>query len=172
MAAVLVRQRFQDCSRILDFANHRLTRKEKMSFFKDLSTYCYFDRDHECLNVGWIETDKPFLTGPVPPPFIEKLAWTCVFTREQQTRGLHECSLCPPMKYGFHHVTIEGVKHVLGSAEIRVRGQQGRYAAPNLILHYVVEHGYRPPDDFIAGILCITDSLSRDMWSLTRGPYW
>ncbi len=43
---------------------------------------------------------------------------------------------------------------VVGSAEIRVQGPRGdRYAAPDMIIHYVEAHGYRPPDDFVAGVL-------------------
>ena len=33
-------------------------------------------------------------------------------------------------------------------------GATGRvYAAPTLIWHYVTEHGYRPPDEFIDAVL-------------------
>jgi hypothetical protein len=35
-----------------------------------------------------------------------------------------------------------------------VRDASGTYyAAPNMIIHYVEEHGYRPRDDFIQGVL-------------------
>ena len=38
----------------------------------------------------------------------------------------------------------------LGSAEIRVFGrEEGTYAAPDLIYHYVVDHHYLPPEEFI-----------------------
>jgi hypothetical protein len=34
----------------------------------------------------------------------------------------------------------------VGGAEIRVTGRDGiRYAAPDMIIHYVEAHGYRPP---------------------------
>lgn len=42
----------------------------------------------------------------------------------------------------------------LGSAEIRVKAKDGRiYAAPNLIYHYVAEHDYDPPKEFIEALL-------------------
>jgi hypothetical protein len=40
----------------------------------------------------------------------------------------------------------------IGSAEIRVFGQR-IYAAPTLIYHYVLEHHYQPPNDFVRGLL-------------------
>jgi len=39
---------------------------------------------------------------------------------------------------------------VLGDAEIRVVAENGTlFVAPTLILHYVVEHGYQPPPEFV-----------------------
>jgi hypothetical protein len=50
-------------------------------------------------------------------------------------------------------VSSEGGEFVVGGAEIRVEGATGtRYASPDMIIHYVEEHGYRPPDDFIQGV--------------------
>ena len=38
----------------------------------------------------------------------------------------------------------------LGSAEIRVKGINGKiYAAPNLIYHYIKDCGYLPPREFL-----------------------
>lgn len=43
---------------------------------------------------------------------------------------------------------------VVGHAEIRVQGPSGRrYASPDMIIHYVQEHGYQPPQDFIDGVM-------------------
>lgn len=41
----------------------------------------------------------------------------------------------------------------VGSAEIRVFYQGKTYAAPNLLYHYVVEHHYQPPSEFIEAVL-------------------
>ncbi len=47
-----------------------------------------------------------------------------------------------------------GGELVLGSAEIRVFGSNGvTYAAPDMIYHYVAEHEYKPPDEFIEAVL-------------------
>jgi hypothetical protein len=42
----------------------------------------------------------------------------------------------------------------IGSAEMRVFGEHGAiYAAPTLIYHYVLEHQYKPPDEFVRALL-------------------
>jgi hypothetical protein len=42
-----------------------------------------------------------------------------------------------------------------GSAELHVAAADGRvYAAPSLVLHYVRDHGYGPPAEFVAAVLC------------------
>jgi len=40
-----------------------------------------------------------------------------------------------------------------GFSEIRVFGKKGKvYAAPNLIFHYIMEHDYTPPKEFIEAV--------------------
>jgi hypothetical protein len=34
-----------------------------------------------------------------------------------------------------------------------VQGESARFAAPTMIIHYVEEHGYRPPGEFIDAVL-------------------
>jgi hypothetical protein len=41
-----------------------------------------------------------------------------------------------------------------GNGEIHVRGPSGAvYCAPALILHYVAEHQYQPPQEFVAAVI-------------------
>jgi hypothetical protein len=43
---------------------------------------------------------------------------------------------------------------IVGSAEIRVHAPSGAiYAAPDMIIHYVEKHGYRPPDHFVQAVM-------------------
>ena len=72
-----------------------------------------------------------------------------------QMRGYHRCNLCDADD-ACHpaEVVWEGEVHVVGSAEIRVIGADGvRYAAPNMILHYVSAHHYLPPTEFVDAVL-------------------
>jgi hypothetical protein len=67
-------------------------------------------------------------------------------------RGWHRCDLCVDAPYPLA-MEIDGVTVPLGDAEIRVRGRNGTtYAAPSLIAHYVAEHHYAPPEEFLAAV--------------------
>jgi hypothetical protein len=69
------------------------------------------------------------------------------------TRGVHDCQCCDIPGFG-----VEVFRHDnriwLGNAEIRVEANDGRaYAAPTLIYHYVSEHDYDPPKEFVEALL-------------------
>ncbi len=60
-----------------------------------------------------------------------------------------KCPLCnEPVS-----VEIDGESVRLGSAEIRVLGDDGIYAAPDLLPHYIEAHGYQPPDEFVDAVI-------------------
>jgi len=43
---------------------------------------------------------------------------------------------------------------MLGSAEVRVQGVDGTvFLAPDLVFHYVTEHGYLPPPSFLEALV-------------------
>lgn len=47
----------------------------------------------------------------------------------------------------------EGEVHV-GNAEVRVESPSGvKMAAPDMVLHYVIEHGYKPPVEFVEAVM-------------------
>jgi hypothetical protein len=135
-----------------------------MSYCQDGTAYRYSDRavgdvqqpagDDEAVNIGWLDGSMPFDTGQVPAAFVERLVELCGQYGVHRTRGWHACTLCPPdAAYPTMVHTATGA-YPVGSAEIRVEGLDGiRYAAPNMIVHYVLEHHYRPPHVFIAAVL-------------------
>src|SRR5262245_28699240 len=104
--------------------------------------------------IGWIDTLVP-AHGPVGDAALARL-FEALERRDylsDNTRGSHSCELCPtPMQ-------VQHVRH--GDQEARVGGHgfflvehQGKaYAAPPLLLHYVLDHGYRPPDEFLEAVL-------------------
>ena len=79
--------------------------------------------------------------------------WTFCCNPLFYTLGYHKCPFCRDSSFGIL-VQHGREKRRLGSAEIRVLGRENVvYAAPDLIYHYVVEHYYRPPDEFIQAVL-------------------
>lgn len=129
-----------------------------MTYFEDLSPYSYMPNRKkpyflpEVLNVGWLDGTQGYSQGDVPASFAEKL-WAYCRVRVAGTRGMHTCEICPEGTFGFR--ARRGEEELwLGSAEIRVFGTGGIvYAAPNMIYHYVVDHRYRPPEEFVQAVL-------------------
>jgi nucleoside phosphorylase len=121
-----------------------------MAYIADLQPYTYDPAhrkqpDKKLLAVGWLDPSFGFTRGDVGPEIIKKL--TALKRRPVNlTRGFHMCPYC----------TYEGPRNAFtypargGNGEIRVKGENGIvYAAPVLICHYITEHKYRPPKEFV-----------------------
>lgn len=107
--------------------------------------------------IGWLDAGIAYDRGEVPAEFIDRLRARCR-NGVNRTRGLHRCTLCArTAEPGLPPATTVRSKagaFVVGGAEIRVEGPSGtRYASPDMIIHFVEEHGYRPPQDYIDGVL-------------------
>ena len=119
-----------------------------MAFFEDLTPYTFFHPEEEpdgTVNIGWLERGHTFPTGKTSAEFRAKLQQLSQF-RVKRTRGFHSCDFC------------KGRDKPHSLAEIRVLGDERLYAAPELVYHYVVEHGYKPPEEFIAAVLVWEES--------------
>jgi hypothetical protein len=159
-----------------------------MAYFPDLSPYSYFQPACSAENVGWLDDGHKFAVAPPTDEFLDAL-WQFVVSPVAQTRGVHECELCPrdPDYWErrrelhrrmrdpgdpLHHTPLgeipwpddarsraleanhRGEQRLIGSAEIRAFGSDGKiYAAPTLIFHYVAVHHYNPPMEFVRAVL-------------------
>jgi hypothetical protein len=125
-----------------------------MTHYLDLTAYSYGatkNSEASARNVGWLAAGFHFPTSPADPKFVERL-WRYCAVSVGQTRGLHECDIC--RSRSANEVERGDEKLLLGSAEIRVVSREGHvYAAPNLIYHYVVDHSYAPPPEFVGAVL-------------------
>jgi hypothetical protein len=118
--------------------------------FRDLEPLSYFGPDYcDILRaVGWLGRDQPFETGHVPPEFCDRLvallntAYQPIFTR-----GYHECELCQS----------DGPK---GIANLFVPGDGVLMVCPELIVHYIKAHNYRPPEVFQMAVMACPDTGS------------
>jgi hypothetical protein len=129
-------------------------------YFRDLSLYQYGRAElrWDLLNVGWLSIDEEFPRGTPDKRFVTALQKLCSKPVNRH-RGSHLCEFCPrpptvlskggiPMLVPPHGTT--------GNGEIRVTGANGKtYVAPVLILHYVVEHQYLPPEVFTDAVLAL-----------------
>lgn len=132
-----------------------------MTYFADGSPYSYGAGigfvAGEAINIGWLDDAHPFPQGEVSPRLVAAL---CELGRNSvnRTRGHHGCELCARTGSADSHPppTLAPCEDAynLGSAEIRVAGADGeKFAAPNLIAHYVAVHAYQPPAAFAAAAI-------------------
>jgi hypothetical protein len=120
-----------------------------MAYFKDLSEYSYFGEQHaRALNVGWLGKSQAFPTGETSEAFQTALNDLCNNNSIRHSRGHHVCELC-------HGASWDDTYYrAMGNGEIRVRDADGIwYVAPRLVIHYVLEHRYCPPQDFIEAVM-------------------
>lgn len=132
-----------------------------MTWFADLSAYSYLNStptDPPTLNVGWLSGEVSFPRGDTPAEFRARLKTLAEFGRTQVTRGFHTCEFCPS------ELDFEATPR--GAAEIRAVGADGtRFAAPSLIEHFVAEHCYSPPAEFVAAVLRTANLEVEDAWA-------
>lgn len=108
------------------------------------------DFGYEPLGIGWLRRKQDFVTGRVSAEFVAKLLPYChpAVTVCRQRKPM-PCPLCGETVVA----DIDGDSVVLGSAEIRIIGDDDIYAAPDLICHYIAAHQYQPPAEFIQAVV-------------------
>ncbi|HZS09466.1 MAG TPA: hypothetical protein VFD58_31845 [Blastocatellia bacterium] len=131
-------------------------------YYPDLTPYEYLKGciDSDTLNVGWLDKAHDYVKGETPCELLNWLFTLCL-SPVNKTRGFHKCTLCKASGFGLT-VQADGKEILLGSAEIRIRANNVRvFASPDLIYHYVKDHHYKPPDEFIVAVL--NQSLNSDL---------
>jgi hypothetical protein len=104
--------------------------------------------------VGWLHPDHPFAVGTASPEFVARLAEFARHWGESvdvlnagASGGFHECEFC----------TKEWADRAfgkdLGSGKFGVPAGDRMYYCPEMIAHYVTEHGYLPPSEFVAAVM-------------------
>ncbi|WP_460106813.1 DUF7919 family protein [Streptomyces sp. YKOK-J1] len=130
-----------------------------MTHYEDLSEYSYFPDSIPdgvtALNVGWLDPSREYSHGSTSRDFEKGLEDLTYSARQMKTRGWHRCMLPHTDGEDAYPVTVEisGTRIALGGAEIRVvTDSESWLIAPDLILHYIREHSYKPPQEFIAAV--------------------
>ena len=115
-----------------------------MAFFPDLGTETQIACGPLIRAIGWLD-ERPFASGHSPKALADRLAlfrenWGyCVDAlRWPVAGGGHTCDWC-----GTHG----------DSANIAVPGVGVLYVAPGMVGHYVRDHSYLPPEEFIEAVL-------------------
>jgi hypothetical protein len=123
-------------------------------YFPDLTPYEYGRTEPQpnVLNVGWLSASQEFAVSIPNERLVHALGRLIAFPVNLY-RGSHMCEFCPDPP---EIVSPGGIRMLnpppgtTGNGEIRVTSATGTtYVAPVLVLHYVVAHGYLPPQEFI-----------------------
>ena len=116
-----------------------------MATFKDLEPLTYFGAHDKLLAVGWLGTECDFETGTVSTEFVER---TKELLRDPFQpfifAGPHACELCQ-------------FDRPMGFANLFVPGDGFLYVMPELAVHYMAAHHYKPPDGFREALLQCPD---------------
>ena len=101
--------------------------------------------------IGWLDATHQYPVGSVEPEFTARLFEACRVHAVARTRGWHSCTLCPTTGPYPTTATLSDQSMPLGDAEVRLLARDGTWlVAP--ILHYVTDHGYQPPQEFIEAV--------------------
>ncbi|MEU2080076.1 hypothetical protein [Streptomyces sp. NPDC013489] len=130
---------------------------EEFTDVADGMRYVAFQPVYERLNIGWLEAGLSWTSGQASQDFGRRLLAVVDAQHVNVMLGLHECDLCPtplPDTHPWYMPRPGELRASVGTGEIRVPGSPGIvFAAPSLIGHYVVDHGYLPPRQFIEAVL-------------------
>jgi hypothetical protein len=128
--------------------------------YDDLSHYSYMPDTIPpgvtALTVGWIGPASACAHEDPTDDFLYALETLVSKHPRARTRGWHACELEHVEGELPYPLTLElaGTTVHLGAAEIRVVDTAGNWLiAPDLIIHYVSAHRYRPPAEFIEAVL-------------------
>jgi hypothetical protein len=147
-----------------------------MTWFRDLSTCDYFDwiglalsESDRLLAVGWLGEWHEYERGPIDPDVRARLVrmvecpWSPI-----QFMGYHDCELCVGPGGYVEDVLASGRELANGTANLFVPAGRVVYVVPELVLHYIDEHGYAPPAEFCDALMACPPVWSDEYFAELR----
>jgi hypothetical protein len=140
-----------------------------LKYYDELSPYhygmdCSFS---EVKNIGWLHKDYPFKTGEIDSIFLKKLKRLILKSDEDGGRfdvlvdRLRGSCACPVCGQSDLRISDENKSFLLGSAEVwipDIKSDGNYFATFGLIIHYIEEHTYQPPQEFIDSVLLLDEN--------------
>jgi len=118
-------------------------------FIEDLSAKTFCPSAHEgvaSFSVGWLGDSVP-RQGSILPEVIRLLRYCALHYEYQDTLlGYHICEIC-----GHGRFHGEFWVELLDS----ISGHRIRFVLPLAVFHYIEEHGYCPPQEFLDAIMTL-----------------
>ena len=93
--------------------------------------------------VGYLDITEEYCKGPVSQDFINRLRQVWDTGVRLMSMGYHECEFC------------EGGDKATSSSEKVLIDEDNKieYKFPEMIFHYIEEHGYQPSEDFVLFVM-------------------
>jgi hypothetical protein len=134
-----------------------------MTFFPDMGHKSMVATGDHVRAIGWLNPDHPFSKGEVPAGFLVRL-------KEFTARSGNSAE---PLYFGgaggFHTCEFCGKAHGIGN--FGVPSGDLLFVAPELVVHYIEQHGYRPPAEFVTAVLRSPLPDSEEYQTVTE-PFW
>ncbi len=115
-----------------------------MTFYPDLSTESQIAAGAFVRAIGWLSSERPFPRGEAAPGLVARLGlfrehWgeSTVALSWAVAGGPHTCDLCERHR---------------DSANFGVPAGDILYVCPGMVGHYVEEHEYAPPEEFVQAV--------------------
>jgi hypothetical protein len=91
--------------------------------------------------IGWLHPDHPYSKGEVAPEFLARLKEFVarrVYGADEVYSGPHTCEFC---------------RKATGMQNLAVPSRDLLFVAPEMVVHYIEEHRYQPPAQFVEAVL-------------------
>lgn len=126
----------------------------KMAVYKDFSEYQLDNKKMQnVINIGWLGEKGSFPQGDASDEFLVNL-WEYYKCPVFSTRNIYQNEKLDGY-WRFFTAIFNGREIGLGNSEVRVLDKERGviYASPNLLIHYIVNHHYCPPEEYIKAVI-------------------
>lgn len=143
-----------------------------MAKYDDFSVYKMDNMElKDIYNIGWLGDVGSFQQGMVSEEFLVNL-WEYYKCPIFSTRNKFQ-NVSLDGEWKFFSALSNGREVMLGSSEIRILDKEKGviYASPDLIIHYIVNHNYLPPKEYIKAVIEGPKPNSEDYCNMIRESY-
>jgi hypothetical protein len=134
-----------------------------MSYFPDMGCESLVASGDHIRAIGWLHPDYTYTKGEVPAQFLARLK-AFVSRSGDSAEALYFGAFG-----GFHTCEFCGQAHGIGN--FGVPSGDLLFVAPEMVVHYIEQHDYRPPDEFVAAMLR-SPHPDTEEYQLITEPFW
>ncbi|MEI8380511.1 MAG: hypothetical protein WCJ09_10300 [Planctomycetota bacterium] len=134
-----------------------------MSFFPEMGCASLVAAGDHVRAVGWLHPDHPYPQGPVSAEFLARL-------KEFVARSGDSAEAVYFGAFGGYH-TCEFCGRANGIGNFGVPRGELLFVAPEMVVHYIEQHGYQPPAEFVDAVLR-SPLPDTEEYQLITEPFW